>query len=311
MKAVATVVFFLALSFSLSATLVLRENIQFDFDVWRVNSDQRLTLEDFMRQSEGFIIEKIDIEGHCDELGSEYYNLELSEKRALAVYDVLVERVPDEGDYEIRYVGERHPLSLKNDDLNRCVVVTMYLLEPNVHYRGENLTVDLFPEEFPKRVAMEPTEVQPVKQTRQPPKSTLIPENFKELGQFRIESIYFHGNSAVVKSESDPALEELAEFMLFYDDIHIRIEGHVNGKMGRGYLKKASRSNPERHAYKNGKDLSLARAESVKDYLVAQGVDESRVECEGKGGSEMLYKRPKTQKENAANRRIEIIIVNN
>ncbi len=312
--------FILALSFSASATLVVRENVQFERNNWRLNGEQLERLRAFVAQSEGYIIEKIDVEGHCDHVGSEYFNMELSRKRAISVYDVLTSVVPDQGDYEVRFVGERHPVSLFEDDQNRCVMVVMYLLEPNVQVVSAPIERALFPEEFPfalvaeKKAEETPVIVQSkpeVKSKGEAPKSVNIPEDFRDKGRFSIENVHFHGNSCVVRSDSDESLQELADFMNYYDDVRIRIDGHVNGKMGKGYLKKAARSNPERRQYKSGRELSLARAETVRDFLISEGVDESRIVCEGKGGTEMLYKKPKTQKENQANRRIEVIILNN
>jgi flagellar motor protein MotB len=91
--------------------------------------------------------------------------------------------------------------------------------------------------------------------------------------------------------------------------LRIELEGHVNGHMGRRYLKLAAKTNPERKAYKNGKELSLARAETVRDYLVSYGINADRIVCIGKGGTEKRFKRPKNSRENEANRRIEINIL--
>lgn len=306
--------FFLALSFSASATLVVRENVQFERNNWRLNGEQLEMLRSFVAQSHGYIVEKIDIEGHCDHVGTEFFNMELSRKRAISVYDVLTEEFPDQGDYEVRFVGEQHPVSLFEDDVNRCVMVVMYLLEPNVQVVSSPIERSLFPEEFQfalvaeKKAEKIPEVVEPKPEA---PKSTFIPEDFRDKGRFSIENVHFHGNSSVVRSDSDESLQELADFMNYYDDVNIRVDGHVNGKMGKSYLKKAARSNPERRQYKSGKELSLARAQTIKDFLISEGVDASRIECEGKGGTEMLYKKPKTQKENQANRRIEVVILNN
>lgn len=112
------------------------------------------------------------------------------------------------------------------------------------------------------------------------------------------------------RASSEESLEQLLAFMQYYDSIDIQLEGHVNGRMGNRYMKKSGTNNPEKRAYKNGQELSLARAESIKEYLVEEGIESSRIQCVGKGGTEKIYKRPKNQREHQANRRIEVVILN-
>jgi outer membrane protein OmpA-like peptidoglycan-associated protein len=57
-------------------------------------------------------------------------------------------------------------------------------------------------------------------------------------------------------------------------------------------------------------DLSVRRAEAVKSYLVADGVDGSRLSTKGKGPTEPIADN-KTPEGRAQNRRVEIVIVAN
>jgi len=54
-------------------------------------------------------------------------------------------------------------------------------------------------------------------------------------------------------------------------------------------------------------ELSLKRAQSVRDYLVARGLDAGKVDAEGRGEHAPIADNA-TAKGRAANRRIEIII---
>ena len=47
---------------------------------------------------------------------------------------------------------------------------------------------------------------------------------------------------------------------------------------------------------------------AVLDYLIELGVDELRLEAQGRGSTQMLFPDPKTDWQNEANRRVEILI---
>ena len=65
-------------------------NIYFEFDKYDLTAESKSTLSEngrlMMKHSDFSIL----IEGHCDERGTEEYNLALGEKRALAARDYLV-----------------------------------------------------------------------------------------------------------------------------------------------------------------------------------------------------------------------------
>jgi len=77
-------------------------------------------------------------------------------------------------------------------------------------------------------------------------------------------------------------------------DLRIVVEGHTD-KVG---------------TEKYNLDLSLRRANAVKDYLVKKGIDSSRIETKGFGWSVPAYPYQGTEKENPLNRRIEVKIAN-
>jgi len=56
--------------------------------------------------------------------------------------------------------------------------------------------------------------------------------------------------------------------------------------------------------------FTKGRANSIKNYLVIQGIDEKRIDIDGKGDHEMLFKIPKaTANEQEQNRRVEILVL--
>jgi peptidoglycan-associated lipoprotein len=65
-------------------------NIYFDYDKALIRDDAKPVLETNANWLKKFQTVKILIEGHCDERGTEEYNLALGEKRAKAALDYLV-----------------------------------------------------------------------------------------------------------------------------------------------------------------------------------------------------------------------------
>ena len=56
--------------------------------------------------------------------------------------------------------------------------------------------------------------------------------------------------------------------------------------------------------------FTKGRANTIKNYLAIQGIDEKRIEIEGRGDHEMLFKLPKaTESEQEQNRRVEILVL--
>ena len=53
----------------------------------------------------------VEIAGHADAQGSEERNLDLSERRALAVFDYLVSQGEDPGRFEVVGYGETRPIA--------------------------------------------------------------------------------------------------------------------------------------------------------------------------------------------------------
>jgi len=69
----------------------LLENVLFDYDSSAIRSDQRVVLQGNASKIGQNSWKMIVVEGHCDERGSEEYNLALGERRAAAVKQYLVD----------------------------------------------------------------------------------------------------------------------------------------------------------------------------------------------------------------------------
>jgi outer membrane protein OmpA-like peptidoglycan-associated protein len=103
--------------------------------------------------------------------------------------------------------------------------------------------------------------------------------------------ILFDVNSATIKPESYGTLKEMADVMKEYADLKVKIVGHTD----------ADGSDD------TNLELSKKRAASVKQSLAKEfGIDESRMETDGKGESEPMDKND-TPAGKANNRRVEFI----
>jgi flagellar motor protein MotB len=99
----------------------------------------------------------------------------------------------------------------------------------------------------------------------------------------------FEKNKALLTPELKTKLAKIAGIMSVYRQPDIRIEGHVDN---------AGRENQR---------LSDKRADAVRNFLVDQGVDSSRLSSEGFGAQKPLYTGT-VAKRKAENRRVELVI---
>lgn len=93
----------------------LRE-IYFDFDRYDLSSDARATLRragDWLKRNAAA---RIEIEGHCDERGTNEYNLALGAKRAQAAKDYLVSLGVANGRLSTISYGEEIPVCRDNSE---------------------------------------------------------------------------------------------------------------------------------------------------------------------------------------------------
>ena len=90
-------------------TAVFAKKIFFDFDKFDLTSDAIGVLNEFAAflKTNGEI--KVSVEGHCDERGTNEYNLALGERRAKAAYDYLVAQGIDAARLSTVSYGEERP----------------------------------------------------------------------------------------------------------------------------------------------------------------------------------------------------------
>lgn len=104
-----------------------------------------------------------------------------------------------------------------------------------------------------------------------------------------LEGVYFDTGSATIKQESYNVLDDNARTLKRNKDVMVTVVGYTDN---RGSLKLNER-------------LSEARANSVRDYLIKEGVSSSRISSEGRGPSNPIATNS-TAEGRAMNRRIEL-----
>jgi outer membrane protein OmpA-like peptidoglycan-associated protein len=107
----------------------------------------------------------------------------------------------------------------------------------------------------------------------------------------RVYGIEFDTNSAALRPESRPVLDEVARALGAHADWNVAIEGHTDA-VG---------------ADADNLTLSTARARAVLDYLVAQGIAAARLTAAGRGEGQPVADNA-TSLGRARNRRVELVL---
>lgn len=108
-------------------------------------------------------------------------------------------------------------------------------------------------------------------------------------------NVYFYNDAAIMLPESKYQLNNLLTMMNENPNYKIKLHGHTNGNArGRIITMGPSKSffslaDDVKDGSGSAKELSAARAEIIKEWLVAQGIAEDRVEIKAWGGSRMVH----------------------
>jgi outer membrane protein OmpA-like peptidoglycan-associated protein len=123
-------------------------------------------------------------------------------------------------------------------------------------------------------------------------------------------NVRFFQNTAILQPESQNELDGLAQLLKENERYKIKIHGHVNGEGARDIVSKGT--SPDYFATHrdnlresgSAARLSQLRADIVKEYLIAQGIDGNRISAKGEGGKQMIYPRNSTL--SGRNDRVEV-----
>lgn len=139
-------------------------------------------------------------------------------------------------------------------------------------------------------------------------------EKMKTGEQVVFSKVTFFNDAAIMTPASKTQLVALQEMLEENPSMRVRINGHTNSN-DRG---KIIYVGPSKNFFalssdrveKNGssKELSTARAQVIKDWLIAQGIAENRIEAMGWGGNKPLY--DKNSVNARKNARVDLEVIN-
>ncbi len=294
MKAVFVLVFSLLISVTVSAQKQF--SVYFDSDQKALNQKEQERLDLWILVNPE--IKVVGIYGFCDEDGSIVYNDTLAKNRIETVYSILKTKVKIRDDFKSRSFGKLHQLS-KIKAENRKV--SLYYLEA-ADLAQENEILGLTEE---KTKTERPAVKFPEKLEFDNPNGTksaykLDVAFMKKMNEARVgeklklSDFNFVINTYIVVAESKAKLYELLVVLQNNPNLKIEIQGHLccmaNDRL----------------------DLSTQRAKAIKLFLVANGIDSKRLSFKGFGSTQPIFPLPeKDEMQRAANRRVEIMIVEN
>ncbi len=148
----------------------------------------------------------------------------------------------------------------------------------------------------PKPVVKNPTPVatapsSPSAAAKKQAEETAIVEKIKR--ELEPQFIYFVQSSNEILPASQKNLDEWVQYLNRMPNSTLQIQGYTDALGDQ----------------KMNLTLSEQRAKAVADYLTEHGITESRLTIKGLGGSQPIFKQPKTEKERSLNRRVEIKVV--
>lgn len=145
---------------------------------------------------------------------------------------------------------------------------------------------------------------------------TLTLEKARTGDYIDFNNVHFVKNASIMRPVSQAELDELVNLLKDNVKYKIKIYGYCNGTQDRESYTMGTSTNffamdPKTNKKEtiSSKELSLARAENVRAYLVQQGIDPSRISTKGEGGKVPLYSESGTMAQ--YNDRIEIEFVKN
>lgn len=271
--------------------------VYFESNKHETTKTENKKLQDWMLDNKEVKI--VAINGYTDEDGTSGFNDTLAKKRVNFIFNQVKDKIKIREDFKTRSFGENFKQSTNKAE-NRKVTI-YYLLEKDLAKEDEILGIK-----------KEEIVVQPKKEINYP--KELVIENpdgsrveyklnvefMKQIGnsavgdKLKIDNLNFVINTFAVVNESRSKLYELLLVMQNNPKLKIELQGHLCCMT------------------KDRVDLSTQRAKAISNFLRQNGIESSRVAYKGFGVSQPLFAIPeKDETERAANRRVEILILEN
>ncbi len=225
----------------------------------------------FIQKLDSLEIEKISIYGFCDDVGSDAYNLNLSQQRA----DVIKELFSDNNinDSLINNVDGKGKILLKIVNAKNTSIIRSLNRRAEIIVQIKSLVLNVVDER---------------KETQKKLSDKLVVGD-----KIVLKNILFEIGYSTVVPESKNVLDSLAEILVEKENIYFSIQGHV-------CCTKNTRDAVDAETKKQ--NLSLARAKYIYNFLAKKGVSKKRMKYVGMRRKFPLGGDPKFD------RRVEIVI---
>ncbi|WP_293891034.1 OmpA family protein [Flavobacterium sp.] len=289
------------LLFSLYGFSQNKLDVYFDFNKDVPNKASQIKINQWILDNKMTEITKVL--GYCDSIDDSKYNKDLAMRRVNAMVAIFKNNNIKIADKVVLKSFGKDFKSSKNQSENRKVEVFYNL---NVTKTVDVKNVATLPDgPFGRRQVKEVIAKEKVEEDLLKADIDVLVEEeratletkfhkAKKGDLVRINNINFYYNSERVMDQSLPLLDELLDIMMNNPNLTIEIQGHI-----------CCNQNP------NDTKLSYRRALVILKYLTKYGVEVSRLAFRGYGSNDPVYRLPeKNEKERAANRRVEILIVN-
>ena len=249
----------------------LTHEVYFETDKFDVPETEENRLLLFIQNLHDIDIEKISIYGFCDDRGSDSYNMVLSQNRANSIKDIfskneidqsLITNVDGKGEILLKIIHE--------SDINKI--------------RGLNRKVEII---------VVPKVVEIAENKSQEDKKTIYSKELKKGDKVTLDKLLFKTGYAYLTPNSVKVLKRVADTLVKRKELYFTIQGHV-------CCTQNSRDAVDRRTKK--RNLSVARAKYIYDYLAKKGVDKKRMRYVGMRRKFPLGGDPKYD------RRVEILI---
>ena len=289
---------FVVLLFSMSICTAQEQfTVYFESNKFELATKENTKLTSWIAENRSNKI--VAIHGFTDEDGSSGFNDTLAQKRVNYIFNSVKNQIKIREDFKTRSFGETFTQS-KNKAENRRVII-YYILEKDLVREDEILGIKKeVIEEQPK-----PEIEYPEKLVFENPNGTKSEfkldtvfmkkiEHAQKGEKLKIENLNFIINTFAVVPESRGKMYELLVVLQSNPSLKIQIQGHL-------CCMPVDRL-----------DLSTQRAKAIFNFLIANDIYKARLSYKGFGSSDPIYPLPeKDEKERAANRRVEILIVEN
>ena len=258
----------------------------FDFNSDVPNVASQSKVDQWMAENKNVAVTKIY--GYCDSVDDSKYNKDLALRRVNNMLTYFKkENFKVDDSVELKSFGKDFKYS-KNQSENRKVEI--YYNEINIanqtNAKESKVTNNNSDKDF--EFAQVPSLIEEERATLK-----LKFDKAKVGDLIRINNIGFYFNSEKIMEQSEPLLDELLQIMLDNPTLTIQIHGHIC-------------CNPNPMDTK----LSYRRALVILKYLTNRGIQVNRLGFKGFGSNNPIYKVPeRNEKERAANRRVEILII--